>query len=260
MSFAFKTILVPVDFSINTEVAIAKAIAIADEADATLHLLHVLVKNNEGAASALLEQAHKTAALAPHVKVRHWLAESTAIQQCIVAKARELHADAVIIGKRNNHCWLPFLNTVTPAQIATSCGCVFTVRPGALHSTIKSIVVPVTDVLPPGKMEVVQALCKNSRVKVHLVTFVADEFSGKAPASALLKLFQWLKEAVRCPVTYAVLQGNNKAKALLAYAERTEADIVLVNPSLETKIGWMHRHISDVLSPRSRVQVLTVNS
>lgn len=42
MPFSFRNILVPVDFSINSEVSINKALEIADNEAATLHLVHVL--------------------------------------------------------------------------------------------------------------------------------------------------------------------------------------------------------------------------
>ena len=47
MSFSFKTILVPVDFSINTEVAINKAVEVADKDGANIHLLHIREGNRQ---------------------------------------------------------------------------------------------------------------------------------------------------------------------------------------------------------------------
>jgi hypothetical protein len=59
-------------------------------------------------------------------------------------------------------------------------------------------------------------------------------------------------------VEYAALYGSNKAKAILKYAEKVNADMLLVYPEVETKIGWLNTHISDVLPPASKVQVLAV--
>ena len=41
MSKAFDNILIPVDFSINTEIAVKKAIELTEENNAVIHLLHV---------------------------------------------------------------------------------------------------------------------------------------------------------------------------------------------------------------------------
>ena len=46
MQSGFKTILIPVDFTINTEIAVKKALEVADINEATIHLLHVLQENN----------------------------------------------------------------------------------------------------------------------------------------------------------------------------------------------------------------------
>src|SRR5206468_1703438 len=136
---------------------------------------------------------------------------------------------------------------------------VLTVKPGSLHTKIKTVVVPITDDLTQNKLEVVAALCKKYKMKVYLVTFmnedhVPEEFS----ASNLLHMYQWLKNTLHCAVEYAVLHGGNKVKAMLSYAEKINADILLVHPESETRIGWLNRHISDVLSSKSKMQVLTV--
>jgi hypothetical protein len=109
-------------------------------------------------------------------------------------------------------------------------------------------------------MEAIAALCKINRLKVHLVSFMTGEnVPVQFSSSALLKLYQWLKDTLHCQVEYTVLHNDNKARAVLLYAEKVNADMLLVNPVSETRIGWMNRHISDVLSPDSKVQVLTVH-
>jgi hypothetical protein len=76
--------------------------------------------------------------------------------------------------------------------------------------------------------------------------------------SALLQVYQWLKTSIHCPVEYAVLEGQNKAKSILDYAEKVNADILLIHPESESRIGWLNKQISDVLPPASKIQVLTL--
>ena len=281
MHFSFKTILVPVDFSINTEVAINKALEVADKEGATIHLMHVLrdtlswppLQNNK----KLHEPVTKTAVPSteqmiaewkstiqetnPHLRVCCWTLPPSSIQQSIEKKAEKLKADLIVIGKKNNHSWFPFLNTVLSGDLAKTTGCaVLTVKPGSLHNKIKTLVVPVSEDLPRHKMEAMAALCKMKRLKVHLISFMnEDNVPVQVSSSALLKVYQWLKDTLHCQVEYTVLDTDHKARALLLYAEKVHADMLLVNPVSETRIGWMNRHISDVLSPRSRVQVLTIH-
>jgi nucleotide-binding universal stress UspA family protein len=281
MSFSFKTLLVPVDFSINTEVAVQKAMEIADGDGAAVHLLHIhnyaqnslkvsggpydekpIVWVDEQKARQLLLnlKKHITQAL-PHLTVQHWLLPDSSVQHCIEKMAEQLDADVMVIGKKSNHSWFPFLNTIIPNELAEATGrAVLTVKPGSLHNSIRTLVVPVSNNIPKQKMDALLALGKKTRIKVHLVTFInGNHAPANFSASALLQVYQWLKNSMHCPVEYAVLHGNNKAKAMLAYAQKTNADMLLVNPTSETKIGWMNRHISDVLSPDSKVQVLTVH-
>lgn len=277
MSFAFKTILIPVDFSVNTEVAVNKAIELADT-DVNIHLMHVLNDSSNAniarastlpkdeyfgpiAASFRLQQWKDCIEeTLPSSTIRTYILAPTSVQDAIRAKAKEIGADLIVIGKNSRHNWFSFLNTVSPGALAeTSSAAVLTVKPGSLYNKIKTVVVPVNEDIPEHKIEIIASLCKKHKIKVHLVTFQNSTNGGQTfSASQLLKAYQWLRNVLHCQVDYSVLQGYNKAKALLAYAEKIEADILLLNPRSEIKIGWPSRHISDALPSQSKMQVLMV--
>ena len=276
MSFCFRTIVVPVDFSINSDIAINKALEMAEE-QAVLHLVHIMDHASFNLPVVKLKKSPQPAERTsvgkmlqewkdsieddfPEIEVRTWIVAASSVQQAIADKAKEVQADLIVIGKSSGHSWFPFLNTITSSELSQLTGiAVLTVKPGSLHNKIKTVVVPVTDHLTQNKIEVVSALCKRYKMKVYLVTFVNDnhvpeEFS----ASSLLQVYQWLKNTLHCSVEYAVLHGSNKARSILNYAEKINADILLVHPKSETRIGWWNRQISDVLPSQSKVQVLTV--
>jgi hypothetical protein len=168
--------------------------------------------------------------------------------------------DLIIIGKNCHHSWFPFLNTVIPTKIVQQTGiAVLTAKPGSIYNKIRTVVVPIAGEATKNKMEALSLICRKFKIKIYLVTFMSnDNKPSDFNASALLKMYQWLKTSIHYPVEYAVLHGHNKAKAILNFAEKINADILLVHPESETKIGWMNRHISDMLPPASKVQVLTV--
>lgn len=277
MSASFKNILVPVDFTINTEVAINKAMEVAGKEGSTIHLLYILThllhnllpvnlkKNSTEYASTdqavaitmLTQWKDSIKKVAPSIDVQICIIPDVSIQANVSKKAIEIKADLIIIGKKSNYTWFQFLNKVLSSELAEATGCpVLTVKPGAMYTKIKTIVVSVTEDVPQHKMEAIEILCKKFRAKVHLVSFtnVPANFS----ASSLLKLYQWLKNTLHCPVECIVLPGYNRPRALLKYTEKIEADILLVNPKTETKMGWMNRHISDALPAHSKVQVLAM--
>lgn len=279
MLHSFKTILIPVDLSINTEVAVKKGLELATY-DTTIHLLHIqtspvqdlsviayryLVGGKTGTPLSeikdKMEQWKRTIEeTAEGVKVcTRVISIDNSIQKIIEEKAKELKADLIIIGKNSHHSLLPLLNTVIPSKIVQQSGIpVLTVKPGSLHNRIKTVIVPITSQATTTKMEAIETICKKFRVKVYLVTFTRYDQPGEFYASVLLQMYQWLKTSVHCPVEYAVLRGKNKAKTLLNYAEKVNADILLVHPETETKIGWLNKHISDVLPAASKMQVLAV--
>ena len=273
MSFTFKTILVPLDFSISTDVAIHKAVEFADRQAAHLHLMHVAGRQ-EGAAGSkprhqfsrytAEQKMHqwKTSLQAahPHISVESTLLSHGSIQHSIEDMARKTKADLIVIGKKSRHPWFPFLHTVLSTRLAEMTGsAVLTVKPASLHQKTKSLVVPISHPVTQRKMQAISALCAKRSMNVYLVAFSSEDFpAAKISATALLKVYQWLKDSLHCPAEYALLDGSNKAKAVVDYAERVNADVLLVQPGSETKAGWWNAQISDLLPSRSKMQVLAV--
>lgn len=272
MPDCFKTILIPVDLTLNTEVAVKKSLELAT-AGTQIHLLHIYnyalnglsvfyhrPLNTIETVRMQLEQWRVAIEDAGEgVKVFTWLDRKGIIQHCIESKAKEVNADLIILGKHSHHSYFPLLNKVLPNKMAKSTGIpVLTVKPGALHNRIKTVIVPITSNAARNKMQMIQMIAKKCSVKVHLVAYADTNSSPDFYASVLLQMYQWLKTSMHCQVEYAVLNGKNKAKTLLQYAEKVNADVLLVHPEVETRIGWWNRHISDMLPAASKVQVLAV--
>jgi nucleotide-binding universal stress UspA family protein len=267
MTPSFKNILIPVDFTLNTEVAINKTLELVGDEGSTIHLLHVsrtpfrVGPDSHRFSIKRLKQWRETIKdYYPGVSVKIWTTKSMSVQRAIRDMAKEIGADLVVIGQTSTHNWLPALKTVLPMRLATSTNIpVLTVKPGALHNKPKTIIVPIADEIPDIKVNALELLCKKNRLNVHLVTFVdARNILPEISASALLKVYQSLKAKLRCPVEYSVINGANKAKALLQYAEKNNADILLVYPKKETQLSWWNQHIPDVLPANSKMQILAV--
>ena len=270
---SFKNILIPADLTVNTQTAIERALEL-DTNGSTIHLLYVqnyalpglpgviqqyLVQANELPGYKLIdERLHhwKKMILQQNnlVRVEIRIVMSESIQATIEKMVEELEADLLIIGKSHHHSWLPFLNTVSPGRIARKTGIsVLTVKPGFNLNSTKTIVVPVAEEDVKEKMNAILMLDAKFKVKIHLVTF--RDNSNKSYASPLLNMYQWLKTCVHCPVEYVILPGYNKARSILTYAEKIDADILLVHAGKETRIGWPQKHITDVLPDKSKLQV-----
>lgn len=263
---SFKNILVPVDFTLNTDVAINKTLELIDE-ESLIHLLHITrpghsfkKDSQRGLKKKLLEWKEAIEDYHPLVSVQLSIEISGSIQNAIKQKAEKVGADLIVIGQSSTHYWLPVLKTVLPMRLALSTSIpVLTVKPGSLHNKAKTVIVPIADEMPDIKINALELLCKKSKLNIHLVTFVdGKNVLPEISASALLQVYQWLKAKLHCPVEYAVMHGPNKAKAILQYAEKNNADILLVYPKKETQLGWWNQHISDVLPADSKVQILAL--
>jgi nucleotide-binding universal stress UspA family protein len=237
--------------------------------EATVYLLHVCASKSsrltenvleKGPAEMLEQWKNSIMETKPLVTVHNEILFGSPVQQYIISKAVEWQVDVIVIGQKSNHSWFPFLNKVMPVELSDESRCaVLTVKPGALRNKIKTLVMPVSGSVSSHKTEAITTLCRKFKLKIHLVTFMDEDHSlAEFSASSLLKVYQWLKASMRCPVEYAVLQGDNKAKAILDYSKKVEADILLLNSNSESRIGRWKGHIPDVLPAASRMQVLTV--
>lgn len=247
MPESFSNILVPVDFTLNTEVVLQKALELADESS-ILHLLHVrkspgllsvlppfvsraacFYAPKEAARNSLLQLEKSVREISPGITIKLKLVSGRPLREALVRQAKKCRADLVVLGKSSSRSWLPLSHTSLSHQLAADARCsVLTVKPGAMNHRIRTVVVPVSGEVPVNKMRALQAICRKGRTNIHLVAFAQEEETPlDDTSSTLLNVYQWLKTSIGCPVEYAVLKGENKTRALLRYAAKTDADILL---------------------------------
>lgn len=265
MVAAYSTIITPIDFSITTPVVVSKAVEVANNDGAEIFLLHVLPQSCRQQDDLVAEKMKQLKACAndavchDEIRISCVILFSDNIQASIERYVMDMSADLVVLGKASTH-WLPFFSSVSASGIVVATGCpVLSVKPGAANARLKTVVVPIGETVPYEKMKAVAALCRNQKLKVHLVTFMngsngADNYS----ASSLLQAYQWLKNSIRCHIEYAVLEGSHKMRSLLNYANSIDADLLLLHPGAEATTGWLKRPLPEVLPASSKLQVMAV--
>jgi nucleotide-binding universal stress UspA family protein len=274
----FTDILLPLDFSLNTELAVKKAIELGTPGKTNVHLFHVKPGFSFAfrvSDDALALHAKDKSLKAPIEKLDKWKARITEglpgidvnmeiqrggdVEGAIIEKARTLQPDLIILAKRSNHFLFPFLNTVSPDRLTIETNCpVLTIKTGSQYKKTKLIVIPVSDHIPKRKLELVETLARKFNMEIHLLAIINEKSDLHFSSHALLETFRHLKEKHHCNVTYQVLHGKNRVKALLEYSQQVNADILLVNPS-ETKNSYSFgKQISDELPPDSPLQILAV--
>jgi nucleotide-binding universal stress UspA family protein len=270
MPATFNKILIPVDFSLNTEIAVRKAIGLSGTDETTIHLLHV-TKPGKKAVSQFrnwvverdLQQLKYTLQTEnPNVRVKTHILQGSAIQRTIIECAATINPDLIIIGKQNSRRrWWAFTSLISPDIVAIKSHCpVLTAKPGSIDSRTKVIVLPIRNFLPERKLEWAILLAKKYKAQVHLLAMQQYEPKDGALSQVFLKAYHHLREKLHHPIEYSAAVKYSPAKAALNYAELIMADMILVNPETESGISGFTgtRHISDMLSRDSKIQVLDV--
>lgn len=270
MAVSFKRVLIPVDFSLNTEIAVKRAVGLTGGDDAVLHLLHVVRPGRRPehhfkmwAVQKELEKWVSTIHdLQGNIRVKTHVLKGRSVQRMIIECADMVKPDLLIIGKQNSSRRWPFFPGVSPAGIAKRSDIpVLTVKPGSAGSRTRVIVIPVRDFLPERKLEWAVLLARRYKAQIHLLA-IHDQPEPKdwALPQVFLKAYNHLREHLHHPIEYASSGRLSPAKATLNYAELIMADMILVNPEVESGIPGFggSRHISDLLGRDSRIQVLDV--
>jgi nucleotide-binding universal stress UspA family protein len=270
MAISFNNILIPVDFSLNTEIAVKKAASLAGGKDTILHLLHVLRPGKKAVyqfrlwtvEKELEELKDKIKLNHPVLRVRIHILRGRSAQRPIIECAEMLKPDLIIIGKQNNrrHWWVS--PRISPDTIAKKSNCpVLTVKPGSAECRTRVIVIPIRDFLPERKLEWAVLLAKRYKAQIHLLAIHdRPEPRDWALPQAFLKAYHHLREHLHHPIEYSTIGLQNPVKAALNYAELIMADMILVNPETESGVsgfaGW--RHLSDLVGKDSKLQILDV--
>ncbi len=279
MSILLSNILVPVDFSVNTEVAVKKAIELVQSPGAVIHLLHVSSpqhvwnhilsrngrsyidkeKNDSEALRKLKGWKIAIELTIPPTTVKICMLEGT-VHAKIIQVAVQIKAQLIIIAKKRSPDFFGLSRSVYPNRLAKSSSCpVLTIRRGSMQNKIKTIVVPVRSFIPYRKIELAMEFAKRDRAKIHVVTLQSKMVSWNTDRNYLLETYRLLKSRLTNAVEYHVLNGTNLPRATLDYAKHIGADMILVNPFSETKITvFTGKHMNDLLLASSKLQILSV--
>jgi nucleotide-binding universal stress UspA family protein len=280
MEVRFEKILIPVDFTINTKVAIDKALSLAETEKTIFYLVHVhtnrfgLPGRNKHFKTPFFRrrlsreqnfiesriQLLKTAIeeKRPNVRVVVHVEMGGSVEPMIIAKAREIMPDLILLAKKSHHYLLPFLNTVVAARIVQQTHLpVLTAKPGSIDNLIRTVVVPIDESFPQRKIDYIQALKRKARMNIMLVAFPESENPDQVP-KILIHVYRLLSRDPLNQIFYETISGRNRAKAIISYCKKVAADLLIIAPHTEKKIGWLTTNLSDIIPANSKTQILSV--
>jgi nucleotide-binding universal stress UspA family protein len=267
----FKNILLPVDLSWKTETAVTKAIEVAGPRGSSIHIMHVV--DPERKTGSFFKEDKKTQLniwketienATPGSEVDICLIRGKPIEKMIIQKAKEVHAQLIIMGRQANRSWLPFKKSISPSTIAKEThSAVLTIQPGVFQHKIKSIVLPIRSFIPTRKVDMLFPFVNNKGTTIYLVSLMneeANDLEYSSASRALIETYRLLKEEANCQIVHKLIKGNNMARALLQFSESVNADILLLNPD-ESRFRSITglRDFSDLLKRQSSLQVMAID-
>ncbi|MEO8771286.1 MAG: universal stress protein [Ferruginibacter sp.] len=276
LSYLFRNILLPVDFGENTEASIKQAIELAYGGASNIHLLHVIDQRKirqecqrehkefvrdldkiEGVSKKLDECKNNIEETIPAIKVEIHIVEGDVYCE-IIALAKKIQPQLIIICKKSNYKFFSIFRQLCPDELARkSCCPVLNVMNGSINSKIKIIVVPIRNFIPRKKIEFLVAFAKMFRSKIHLVALYNNPGEADSVKKALLDTYMILKNVLSNPIENHLSNTNNYPKTTLQFAESIGADMIFVNPQIETKVSsFTGKYINDILRPSSKLKIL----
>lgn len=278
----FTRILLPVDFSVNTEISVRRAVQLIGNTESAIHLVHVfcrmrllvkrpgefhllfsprkspLYKENLKKLgewkTALEETLEKT-------KVTSEIVISNNIEKSIILQSENFHAHLIILGRHSFKSPMRFRYNISCSRIAHETRCVvMTLRPGILPAKMQTVVIPVSDFVPIRKILVLEGISRKQNLKIFLVA-VKDGSMGlnSRSADAMVQTFRLLKTSFNCIVECKIVDDTNLGRGAWLFAQSIHADLMLVHPYSETNLSLL-TDTSQVNSIRagSGLQVLTI--
>jgi len=270
MIATFRKILIPVDFTVNTELALKKALGLIGQQEPEICLLHVLkIRTGKGAGKYILREAGRKldqwkesiGETAPGIRIRTGILYNNSVEQAIAEYAKGQKPDLIIVGKTGKRHYRLFHRPLSPDRIARESNCpVLTIKPGCFHSETRIIVMPVRDFVPERKLELAILMARRYKASVHLLVIREEKEWNGEQSQPFLQAYRVLRENLHHSVEYYSIAKRNAVRATLNYAREVMADMILVNPETESGIRGFPgvRHISDLLNSQSKIQVLDV--
>jgi nucleotide-binding universal stress UspA family protein len=279
MPASIQKILIPVDFSSNTQTAIRNSCLLTG-GKAIIHLLYVQYygypllsfdaarfirpdeKKDHCEAKDKLEKYQLWLKdLYPELSVSFSIDTRHNVQDGIIAACADNEYDLIVIGKKSNHRWFPYLNIIRPEKISIKTGYpVLICKPGSMDHSPSRILVRVNLYLEECKLKMIEFFSQKKEVETYLLAFdggVTEKTTHFETSSSYY--YQHVRLHFRRQAHCQTEAGKYNSHVVLKLAKQVHADLLILKAGVETKFNWFGRQVYDVINPASAVQILIVN-
>ena len=277
--FNIQKILIPIDFSETSLLAIEHAAFIAQLFKAELVLLHVVEKHWEqfsivapelritspgGLTNAIEKRLEETAA---DIRVKYGVKSNTVtstgnIFNEILSISQEQKVDLVVMGTHGTSGVVEFFIGSNTYKMVTQSECpVISVQAHAQKLGFKDILLPIDDSAHSRqKVNYAVSLAKHFASKIHILGLadVSDELSRKKLEIKLEQIEEYIKKC-ELPYTRKTVEGKNQAKTTYDYAKTVNADlIVIMTDQDEDLTGRLMGTFAQQIINHSKIPVMSI--
>ncbi len=267
MDKLLKQILVVIDFSENSRAVLDNIIPIANAMDCDVHLLHVAERSwrrDQVAEATNKLMQLQTWYIRGVTKGRYLFTHCAEgkMEKQVREYALRNQIDLVVLTHHRRYPWSKWLRSINIDRLAKRTKCpVLNIPDPANLKAIQNIVLPVTDVLPLRKIMFASYLARMKDARIHLVALTGGGVAAQEAGENiyLQKAYQLLKDNTELEVECHPVSGDNIANTTLHYAERVNADLIVVEPGKEAELpGFLNNIFSRFLFSASRIAVMAV--
>lgn len=278
-TFNPKKILIPVDFSETSMIAIEHGAFTAQLFKAELVLLHVVEKHWEkfsvvspelrvDAPSDLTNAIEKRLEeVAADIKQKYGVSSvcitsDGAIYAEIISIAKEHNADLIVMGTHGTSGIVEFFLGSNAYKVVTESSCpILTVRAFSNKLGFKNIVLPIDDSSHSRqKVNHAVVLAKNFAAKIHILGLSDTDDNSE------LKHFEKKLDGIadyitKCGIPYSrkTINGGNQAKVSYDYAKTVNADLIVIMTDQDENItGRLLGTYAQQVVNHSKIPVLSV--
>jgi len=280
MQKLFNKILVPVDFSAKSKMAVEKACDIAKQYDCNIHLLHVVAISpfaaivmtegpmaipyanieNKDVIEVEFKKLINTVKLlyGNTVKVEYSILQGT-WDEAIIDFTNQNNYDLVLVGQKESLLKKRRM-IINPDKIAAKANIpVITIPSNKRITKLYTIVIPITDFLPVRKLMYGVYIANGFDTTIKLLG-IENNNSHEKVQHYLQKAAGLIKDNSTIKVNTQTIQSDNVAAAVNQFTRQQPADLVIINPQTQTKMpGFFSSLFGNIIQKYSAPPILTVN-
>ena len=280
MQKLFNKILVPVDFSSRSKIAVEKAAEFAKQYDCNIYLLHVvttspfaLIAMAEGHMSVpyptlsnYKELNYQLEKLCNHVKVLcndsikiNYKVIKGTWDDVVIDFVNEHLIDLVLIGQKGRALKRRRM-VLNPDKIAERTNIPVVTLPSNRRLTrLYSIIIPVTDFLPVRKLMYHIYIASNYNTTINLLG-IENKHTKDRLQYFLKRAYHLIRDNCDVKTELEVKRSENIAEAVNEFAMMQSADLVILNLGTQTKMsGFFSSLWGNIIQKYSAPPILTIN-